>query len=88
MATCQRVFLKGRVYPDGRVVLYRLAEILANVKNPRSAWIKGEWVELSRVEQVINSRYVSLLERGRLKDLQSSGLPIRGSRRRWVVHRP
>lgn len=72
-----RVFSKGRVYPDGRVVLYRPAEILANVKNPRTAWIQGERVELSRVELVINSRYLSLLERERLKDLQLSGLSIR-----------
>ena len=68
-------------------MLCRLAAILANVKNPSSAWIKGEWVELSRVEQVINSHYVSVLERERLKDLQSSGLSISGSRRRWVIHR-
>ena len=45
-----RAFPKGRVYPDGRVVPYRPAELLANVKNPRTAWIKGERVGLSRVE--------------------------------------
>ncbi len=32
-----RKFSTGRLYPDGRVVLYRLAEVLANVKNPRTA---------------------------------------------------
>jgi transposase, IS30 family len=73
-----RVFSKGRIYPDGRVVLYRPNEILANVKNPRTAWVQGERVELSRVEQVIDARYLGLLERERLKDLQSSGLSIRG----------
>jgi DNA invertase Pin-like site-specific DNA recombinase len=31
-----RQFYGGRVYPDGRVVKYRPAEILANVKNPRN----------------------------------------------------
>ena len=45
-----RVFSKCPVYPDGRVVLYRPAEILAKVKNPRTAWIQGERVELSGVE--------------------------------------
>jgi IS30 family transposase len=72
-----RVFSKGRIYPDGRVVLYRPAEILANVRNPRTAWVQGERVALSRVEQIIDARYLSLLERERLKDLQSSGLSIR-----------
>jgi len=72
-----RVFSKGRIYPDGRIVLYRPAEILANVKNPRTAWVQGERVALARIEQVIDSRYLSLLERERLKDLQSSGLSIR-----------
>ena len=71
-------FSKGRIYPDGRVVLYRPNEILAHVKNPRMAWVQGERVELSRVEQVIDARYLSLLEREGLKDLQLSGLSIRG----------
>jgi transposase-like protein len=31
-----RQFYGGRVYPDGRVVKHRPAEILANVKNPRN----------------------------------------------------
>jgi len=66
-----RLFSKGRIYPDGRIVLYCPAEILANVKNPRTPWVQGEQVALSRVEQVIDSRYLSLLEREHLKDLQS-----------------
>jgi len=33
-----RQFYGGRVYPDGRVVKYRPAEILANVKNPRNTY--------------------------------------------------
>ena len=72
-----RLFSKGRVYPDGKVVLYRPAEILANVKNPRTAWVQGERVPLARIEQVINSRYLSLIERERLKDLQMAGMSIR-----------
>jgi len=73
-----RVFSKGRIYPDGRIVLYRPSEILANVKSPRTAWVQGERVALARVEQVIDPRYLSLLERERLKDLQSTGLSVRG----------
>ena len=72
-----RVFSKGRIHPDGRVVLYRPAEILANVKNPRTAWIQGERVALDKIEQVIDPRFVSLLERERIKDLQMAGTSIR-----------
>ena len=72
-----RVFSKGRIYPDGRVVLYRPEEILANVRNPRTAWVQGERVPLARVEQVIHARYLSLLEREELKDLISEGMSIR-----------
>ncbi len=70
-------FSKGRIYPDGRVVLFRPEEVLANVRNPRTAWVQGERVPLDRVEQVIDARYVSLLERERLKDLITAGMPIR-----------
>jgi hypothetical protein len=69
--------LKGRIYPDGRVALYKPAEILANVKKPRTVWHQGERVDLGRVERVIDARYLSLLERERLKDLQQGGLSIR-----------
>lgn len=72
-----RVFSKGRVYPDGRVVLYRPEEVLANVKSPRTTWVQGERVALARVEQIIDARYLSLLERERLKDLLMAGLSIR-----------
>ena len=71
------VFSKGRIYPDGRVVLYRPEEVLANVRNPRTAWGQGERVPLARVEQVIHARYLSLLEREQLKDLVAAGLSIR-----------
>lgn len=72
-----RVFSKGRIYPDGRVVIYGPEEVLANVKSPRTAWVQGERVPIARVEQVINARYLSLLERERLKDLMMTGLSIR-----------
>ncbi|PFG33921.1 IS30 family transposase [Sanguibacter antarcticus] len=72
-----RVFSKGRIYPDGRVVLYRPEEVLANVKSPRTAWVQGERIPIARVEQVIDARYLSLLERERLKDLMMMGLSIR-----------
>ena len=72
-----RVFSKGRIYPDGRVVLYRPEEVLANVRNPRTAWVQGERVPLARVEQIIHARYLSLLERERLKDLATQGMSIR-----------
>lgn len=72
-----RVFSRGRIYPDGKVVLYRPEEVLANVRNPRTAWVQGERVPLDRVERVIDARYLSLLERERLKDLLASGMSIR-----------
>jgi IS30 family transposase len=72
-----RVFARGRVHPDGKVVLYRPEEVLANVRNPRTAWMNGERVPLPQVEKVIHARYLSLLERERLKDLTMTGLSIR-----------
>ena len=57
-------------------MLYRPAEILANVKNPRTAWVQGERVPMIRVEQVIDARYLSLLERERLRALHSMGMSI------------
>ena len=73
-----RVFSTGRIYPERRIVLYRPSEMLANAKNPRTAWVQGERVALARVEQVIDPRYLSLLERERLKDLQSGGVVCQG----------
>jgi len=43
-----RVFSKGRVLADGRVVLYRQDEILANVRRPRTEWVQGERVASTR----------------------------------------
>lgn len=70
-------FAKVRIYPDGRVVVYNQDEILANVRRPRTTWAQGEHIALERVEQVIDSRYLSLIEREHIKDLQVQGLSIR-----------
>lgn len=67
----------GRVHPDGRVVRYRQAAILANVKSPRDAYTRGAPVDLARLETVIDSRYLSLIERERIHDLRSRGDSIR-----------
>lgn len=72
-----RSFAKGRIYPDGRVVLYNQDEILANVRRPRTTWAQGEHINLDRVEQIIDARYLSLTERERIKDLAMQGLTIR-----------
>lgn len=72
-----RVFSKGRVLADGRVLLYRQDEILANVRRPRTAWVQGERVPLNKVEKIIHARYLSVLERERMKDLQMGGSSIR-----------
>ena len=71
------MFSRGRIYPDGKVVLYRPEEVLANVRNARTAWVQGERVSLARVEQGVHARYLSLLERERLKDLVTDGMSIR-----------
>lgn len=71
------MFYGGRVYPDGRVVKYSSRQILAGVKAPRTTYIQGERVDLDRVERVIDPRYLSLLERERLRDLHRDGLSIR-----------
>jgi IS30 family transposase len=53
----------GRVYPDGRVVRYRQAAILANVKNPRDAYTRGAPSNLARLETLVDARFLSLIER-------------------------
>jgi hypothetical protein len=64
--------LKGRIYPDGRVALYKPAEILANVKKPRTVWHQGERVDLGRVERARCPLPQSAGARA-LKDLQQGG---------------
>jgi transposase, IS30 family len=70
---------RGRVYPDGRVVRYPLAErsTLTGVTTPRTARAIGGRADLDRVEKLIDPRYLSLLEREQLQDLHRSGLSIR-----------
>lgn len=72
-----RSFAKGRVYPDGRVVLYNQNEILASVRRPRTTWAQGEHIALDRVEQIIDGRYLSLEEREQIKDFMKHGLSMR-----------
>jgi IS30 family transposase/transposase-like protein len=72
-----RAFYGGRIYPDGRIVHYRPEQRLAAVKSPRASYVQGEPVDLARVERVIHSRYLSLLERERLHDLHRAGLSMR-----------
>lgn len=73
-----RQFYGGRVYPDGRVVKYRPAEILANVKNPRNRYGDNATQSgLERLERSISPRYLSLTEREQIHDLSTRGLSIR-----------
>ncbi|MDN6173435.1 MAG: IS30 family transposase [Yaniella sp.] len=67
----------GRVYPDGRIVRYNKAAILKNVKNPRTTYTRGASVDLTRLETVIDARFLSLIEREQIHDLQSQGESIR-----------
>jgi IS30 family transposase len=50
---------------------------ITGVKPPRPKRQIGGTVDLNRVEKVIHPRYLSLLERERLKDLHASDLSIR-----------
>ncbi len=73
-----RQFYGGRVYPDGRVVKYRPAEILANVKHPRNDHgDNGTDDTLERLERSISPRYLSLTEREQIHDLTTRGVSIR-----------
>ncbi|WP_442911544.1 transposase [Kocuria sp. cx-455] len=72
-----RQFSKGRVYPDGRVVLYNQDEILAAVRRPRRRWAHGDYVPVAALEKVLDARYLSLIERERIKDLVQQGMSIR-----------
>src|SRR4029079_431409 len=73
-----RQFYGGRVYPDGRVVKYRPAEILANVKNPRTTYGHNDNRDvLERLERSISPRFLSLTEREQIHDLKATGLSIR-----------
>ncbi|MHA7295195.1 IS30 family transposase [Arthrobacter sp. HLT1-21] len=67
----------GRRYPDGRVVRYNQAAILANVKSPRTIYTRGTPVDLVRLETVVDARYLSLVEREQIHDLRRSGQSMR-----------
>ncbi len=69
------IISRGRIYPDGRVVRYPKQNNGA-VPERRSRAIGGS-VDLNTVEKVINSRYLSLLDRERLRDLRNTGMSIR-----------
>jgi IS30 family transposase len=68
------VMHRGRIYPDGRVVRYP-APKLPDVSPMKTA--VGARVSLARLEQIIHSRYLSLIEREQLRDYRRSGLSIR-----------
>jgi transposase, IS30 family len=73
-----RQFYGGRVYADGRVVKYRPAEMLANVKNPRNAYGHNNTrCTLERLERSISARYLNLTEREQIHDLTTSGMSVR-----------
>ncbi len=67
---------RGRVYPDGRVVRYPepTMQVMTTARTGRAI---GGRVDLDRVEKVIDSRYLSLVEREQLRDLHRAGLSIR-----------
>ncbi|CAM3951606.1 Integrase catalytic domain-containing protein [Mycolicibacterium frederiksbergense] len=71
-----RIIHRGRIYPDGRIVRYPEPTI-TSVKPARPKRHIGGTVDLNRVEKIIDPRYLSLLERERLKDLHLAGLSIR-----------
>ncbi len=67
----------GRRHPDGRMVLYRQAAILAAVKKPRDVYSRGDAVDLARLEAPIDPRFLSLAEREQIHDLRGRGESIR-----------
>lgn len=67
---------RGRVYPDGRVVRYP-EPTMPGMAAARTGRAIGGRVDLDRVEKVIHSRYLSLVEREQLRDLHRTGLTIR-----------
>jgi IS30 family transposase len=72
-----RQFSGGRIYPDGRIVKYNQAAILANVKSPRSVYTRGTPVDLERLQRPVNVRFLSLVEREQIHDLRARGETIR-----------
>jgi transposase, IS30 family len=73
-----RQFYGGRVYADGRIVKYRSAQILTNVRNPRNTYGRNDnRIELERLERSISPRFLSLAEREQIHDLKAAGQSIR-----------
>jgi transposase-like protein len=70
-----QIINRGRVYPDGRVVRYPQRTI-SGVKPSRRTRAIGGSVDLEVVEKVIHVRYLSLVEREQIKDLQRTGRTI------------
>lgn len=67
---------RGRVYPDGRIVRYPEPTLVGVMAERRVRAIGGS-VDLNKVEKIIDSRYLSLVEREQIKDLQRTGMSIR-----------
>lgn len=76
-----RQFHGGRVYLDGRVVLYGQAGILSAVKTPRTAYTQRVPDDVQRFERPINDRYLSLQEREQIPELHVRGDSVRAMAR-------
>jgi len=70
-------FSGGRLYPDGRVVRYGEAAILANVKKPCHVYTRGVPADLARLERSVDARFLSLIEREQIHDLRTRGESMR-----------
>lgn len=55
-------FSSGGLYPDGRVVRYGEAAILANVKKPRHVYTGRVPADLARLVRPVDARFFSLIE--------------------------
>ena len=69
-----KIIHRGRVYPDGRVVHYPDPKLEGMTETITAV---GGKVSVARVEQVIDSRYLSIIERERLCDMHRAGTSIR-----------
>lgn len=67
---------RGRIYPDGRIVRYP-EPTLVGVTSERRVRAIGGSVDLNKVEKVIDSRYLSVVEREQIKDIHRTGVSIR-----------
>ncbi|MFD8692550.1 transposase [Streptomyces sp. NPDC059651] len=67
---------RGRLHPDGRLVSYPDPK-LSSVNTARTVKTINGTVDLDRIEKVIHSRYLSLVEREQIRDLHRTGLSMR-----------